>query len=562
MSAPPVHEVVLSTVATHLTDWLRRIGVKLVFGVSGGGVAPLWQALSVAEGIELIHTQHESGAAFAATEASLASGAPVVVFTTTGPGLTNALTGAIAARKEGAHVLLLSGVTPADRRFRDATQETGPSSCLASLHNPGPFFDEAAVVEHPAMLGPLLRRFEEGLADPAGFVGHLGLPSDLQGTTCDAPHLPSVRRHPSEAPTQVLDDLADELSARRVAIVAGFHARSAQAELTALAERLGAPVFATPRAHGVLPASHALWRGVIGFAGHQAAEDALRAYRPEILLVLGSELGEGASQWCTSLRPTRRTVVIHPDAGRLTGAIEAPEVERVSAPLQPTLASLVDRLQPVERPRPPGRPEEPGAVRPATRGVCPARLVDTIQRVVVEQSDAIVMAEAGNAFAWAIHRLRFEQPRLRVSVGWGSMGHFTTGVIGAALTGRRAVALVGDGAMLMMNELGTAARHDLDATWVVLNDSSLGMCRHGARAIGVHGVDTRLAEVDFAAYAAAMGVPAWVVRSGADLEAALRKATTGRGPRLLDVRIDEDVPAPIERRVAKLTWSGSDEVSA
>ena len=70
--------------------------------MSGGGVAPLWAALSRYRGLEVVHFQHESGAAFAATEAYFAARTPVALFTTTGPGLTNALTGILAARTEGA----------------------------------------------------------------------------------------------------------------------------------------------------------------------------------------------------------------------------------------------------------------------------------------------------------------------------------------------------------------------------------------------------------------------------------------------------------------------------
>ncbi|MFT4976703.1 MAG: acetolactate synthase-1/2/3 large subunit, partial [Myxococcota bacterium] len=87
-----------STVAGALACGLAAIGVRQVFGVSEGGVAHIWSALEAHPALQLIHTQHECGAAFAATEASLATDAPVVVFATTGPGLTNLLTGLVAAR--------------------------------------------------------------------------------------------------------------------------------------------------------------------------------------------------------------------------------------------------------------------------------------------------------------------------------------------------------------------------------------------------------------------------------------------------------------------------------
>ena len=79
------------------------------FGVSGGAIAALWGALSASD-IKVVHFRHETGAAFAAIEAHFVTNAPVVVFTTTGPGLTNALTGMLAARGEGAKISPVVGL--------------------------------------------------------------------------------------------------------------------------------------------------------------------------------------------------------------------------------------------------------------------------------------------------------------------------------------------------------------------------------------------------------------------------------------------------------------------
>jgi len=84
------------SVAKTVVKMLVEMGVKYAFGVSGGAIAPLWAELQHSE-IQVLHFRHEAGAAFAAVEASLASNRPVVVFSTTGPGITNALTGLFAA---------------------------------------------------------------------------------------------------------------------------------------------------------------------------------------------------------------------------------------------------------------------------------------------------------------------------------------------------------------------------------------------------------------------------------------------------------------------------------
>ncbi len=73
-----------------LVQMLAGLGVREAFGVSGGAMAALWDALSSSP-LRVYHFRHETGAAFAAIEAGFASGWPMVLFTTTGPGLTNAL---------------------------------------------------------------------------------------------------------------------------------------------------------------------------------------------------------------------------------------------------------------------------------------------------------------------------------------------------------------------------------------------------------------------------------------------------------------------------------------
>jgi hypothetical protein len=111
-----------------IADFLTALGVRHAFGVSGGAIAAIWGALS-ASAIEVAHFRHESGAAFAAIEAHFITGAPVVVFTTTGPELTNSLTGILAARGEGAKIILLSACTTASNHLKSGIKLL--SGCFA-----------------------------------------------------------------------------------------------------------------------------------------------------------------------------------------------------------------------------------------------------------------------------------------------------------------------------------------------------------------------------------------------------------------------------------------------
>jgi len=136
----------VSTFAVAFAEALEGLGVRHAFGVSGGAISFFWSALG-GTGITVTHCRHESGAAFAACEASIASGAPAVVFVTTGPGLTNVLTGVYAARHEPARVILVSASSDTSMHGRRPIQETNPRTLPhEGIFTAGPLFDIATVV--------------------------------------------------------------------------------------------------------------------------------------------------------------------------------------------------------------------------------------------------------------------------------------------------------------------------------------------------------------------------------------------------------------------------------
>jgi acetolactate synthase-1/2/3 large subunit len=176
-----------------------------------------------------------------------------------------------------------------------------------------------------------------------------------------------------------------------------------------------------------------------------------------------------------------------------------------------------------------------------------------VQEVVVEGSDAIVMAEPGAAFVWTSHALRFHAPgRFRMSARFGSMGQFTAGVVGAARAQGRAVAIVGDGAMLMQNEVSTAVSMRAACVWVVLNDGRYGLVDDGMRANGFPACDLAIPPVDFAAQAVAVGALGLRVETEGQIEEAVREALAARGPVVIDVWIDATERAPLGARNASL----------
>lgn len=550
-----------------LATSLSKLGICNVFGVTGGAISPLWNTLGKSD-LELLHFRHEAGAAFAATEAYLATGRPAAVAVTSGPGITNALTGLYAARSEGAKVLFISGCTPSNLRGRAAMQETSPDTLGSDIFNSGALFTFARVVDSENDLRDSLTAIAAGLSGHGGYVAHLSLPVSMQNAAMPTDIADDIAIGPATGPREpdaVIASCADIVRTERIVIWVGFGARGCAESVRRLADLIGAPVMSSPRGKGIYPENHPNFIGVTGFGGHRSVASFLADYRPERLLVLGSRLGEMTSFWRDELVPPRGIIHIDiDDAVRCAAYPNAPTVfvhNEVGDFLDRLLEELTEDVTGNDTALP--APQAVGGSTPqalddieiADLGpVRPTALLKAVQDVIIDQHSPIVLAEAGNAFAWATHYLRFSEPlQFRISTAFASMGHAAAGVVGSALaTGRKAVAIVGDGAMLMNNELSTAVHYRIPAVWIILNDSQYGMIDHGMRLVGHHPTQVGLPSADFAAYANSLGALGLRVDNELDIEHALSKAMRHDGPAVVDVVIDPAVTAPIQGRATSV----------
>ncbi|MEM7587388.1 MAG: thiamine pyrophosphate-dependent enzyme [Acidobacteriota bacterium] len=554
------------TIVEMLAAQLAALGVEEAFGVSGGAIALVFDALQESQ-ISLRHFRHESGAAFAATEAHFASGKPTVVFATTGPGLLNSLTGMTAARWDGAKVILISGATNSPQRGRWASQETSSYTMPQDmLYTQGPIFDMAVRMEHASELPEVLRRLSLGMARPGGFIAHVCMPMSVQSNRIDMPRLlPRTEQQPPTASAEIVAQCAKQFKTDSFAIWAGFGATQAAPLVQELAERTGAMVFCSPRAKGIIPEDHPQYLGVTGLGGHTTVTEYMIQHQPQWVLVLGTRLGEATSFWDSDMVP--QAGFVHVDIDPQVPGTSYPEAHTlgIQADVGLFVRDLLEHFPtgaPYQTPSPARRPDwdDPMPMRLAGRGpVRPQMLMRAIQRIVIEESDALILAECGNSFAWCNHHLKFPEPqRYRVSTLFGSMGHTATGVVGAALaTGTKAVAVVGDGSMLMNSEVSSAAQYQTPAVWIVLNDAGYGMCRDGHCALGLTGENVEIPRVDFVAFARSMGADGVQVETEDELEQALRTAIEAEGPFVVDVTVDTSEPSPLLSRFESLIKQGN-----
>ena len=546
-----------------LVERLARLGVEHCFGIIGGAAAHLADAVGRST-IRFTHMRHEAGAAFAAAEASLATGQPVVVLTTTGPGLLNALNGMIAARWDGAKVILLSAGTNATHRGRLPVQETSRYTMPQdALFAPGQWFDLAASVDDAAEMVDLLRRIELGLLRPQGFTAHISLPAQVQGQSFAI--LPSATSAVVRASFDVaqVGELAETLRESEVVLWVGSGARHSAEAVRRFVKRTHCKVMMTPRAKGIVSERSSQVLGVTGAGGHEAPARYISQMQRGRVLVLGSRLGEASSNFDPRLVPPQGFVHVDVDTQAFGAAYPQATTLGVEAEIGPFINALADAMSSATDGFPAGPTSSlsiAGGPDGDDEGPLTYRsLMQAIQEVVVDGSEAIVMTESGNAFGFGNHHLRFTEPgRYRTSAAWGSMGHMTTGVIGAALaTGKRAVSIVGDGALLMNNEIHSAVTSGARATWVVINNGSFAIVDDGMRGLGLLPEGCTFDRVDFVRMAEAVGCPAVQVRSSAELRQALESSSSLSGPFLIDATVIDDEPSPaIAARLRALRGSG------
>ncbi|NER30522.1 MAG: thiamine pyrophosphate-binding protein, partial [Symploca sp. SIO1C4] len=121
----------------------------------------------------------------------------------------------------------------------------------------------------------------------------------------------------------------------------------------------------------------------------------------------------------------------------------------------------------------------------------------------------------------------------------------------------KTIAIVGDGAMLMNNEVSTAVRYQIPAVWIILNDGGYNMCKQGMALLDYKGVDAEIPQADFARFACSMGADGIRVEKESDIQAALEKAMASTGPFVVDVVIDSTQSAPIGSRIQSLNLQGT-----
>ncbi len=544
--------------ANALLEALERQGVKEVFGILGGAILPVYDALCTHPKIRHILARHEQCAAHAADGYARASGRPGVCFATSGPGATNLVTGIANAHLDSSPVIAVTGQVPivggksTYMIGKDAFQEadiigittpiTKYNTQISSVAEIPGTVNNCFYIATTGRPGPVLIDFPKDIQAGHGTVDW-DVRIDLKG------YKPPGNPHPLQI-RKAAEMLAE---AERPIILAGGGVVSSNAsdELFTLAELLLAPVATTFMGKGAFPEIHPLSVGTIGMHGNPLANKLL--LEADVMMAVGTRFSDRATGNIDTFAPEAKKIHVDIDAAEIGKNIEV-DIPIV-ADAKKALAAIYERLiQQIKKKTDSAWNQRLKQARdlmnPLGRdnnSMKPKNLLQTLRKLLPE--DTIVTTEVGQNQMWSALYFKTLKPRTFISSGGlGTMGFGFPASIGAktACPDRPVFDVAGDGSFIMTEqELACSVIENIPVTVIVLNNGVLGMVAQWQRMFyQKRYIATKLGTYpDFVKLAESYGAQGLRARSIPEFERAVLTALKNKTTTVIDVPIssEEDV---------------------
>lgn len=532
-----------------LIESLLREQVDHIFGYAGATICPAVDALKEHPEIGYTLVRTEQNAGHMASGYARVSGKVGVCMVTSGPGATNLITGIATAYMDSIPMVAITGQVPSHLLGRDIFQEVDITGAVA------PFSKHSYLVKNANDIPRVVREaFHIASTGRPGPV-LIDIPIDVQEQTLkkfDWPeevnirgYKPSVKGNDLQI-KRVVETIA---KARQPLICAGggVWLADAQEELLELAETANIPVVKTMMGIGLMPTDHPLNLGMIGAHGNHCANKALA--KSDLLIMVGTRAADRAITSPDEIQRRMATIHIDVDPAEIGKNMQAavPLVGNVKVILRQILDMGVSSTDSADwlamlrdyRKAELSRvfPRRPGSVFPGT----------AIRRLGAKlDEDAVVCVDVGQNQIFTCKYFPQKHGRLLTSGGLGTMGYALPAAIGVkvAKPDRQTVVVCGDGSFQMaMNELAAIRCAYLDIKILVFQNHTLGLVHQIQKSVPYHGpfgVDLD-GSPDFAAIAAAYGIPSIMVREEEELDGAIERFLSTKGACLMLCEVHPDV---------------------
>ncbi len=478
----------LITGAEILVRCLKEEGVKHMFGYPGGAVLHIYDALYAQDDVQHVLVRHEQAAVHAAEGYARASGKTGVVLVTSGPGVTNAVTGIADAYMDSIPLVVFSGQVPTALIGNDAFQEvdavgiTRPcvkhNFLVRDINNLAETIKKAFYIASTGRPGPVL----------------IDLPKDITIGKAEF-HYPKKIKLRSYNPTvkghagQIRKAVDLILSAKRPMLYTGGGVILSEGspELIELTQLLGYPITNTLMGLGAYPATDKQFVGMLGMHGTYEAN--LAMHHCDVLIAIGARFDDRVTGKIDKFCPEARIVHvdIEPSSISKNVRVDIPIVGSVPNVLRAMINVIRDeKLRPDTealarwwRQIDEWRAMKSLSYRPSDEVIKPQFVIQKLYQVT--EGKAIITSDVGQHQMWAAQYYHFDRPRQWInSGGLGTMGFGLPSAMGAKLAfpDQDVACVTGDGSIqMMLQELATMKQYRTPVKIVNLNNGYLGMVR-------------------------------------------------------------------------------------
>ena len=468
-----------------LINSLESEGVEYVFGYPGGAVLHIYDALETQDAVKHILVRHEQGATHAADGYARTSGKPGVVLVTSGPGITNAVTGIATAHMDSIPMVVISGQVPSPLIGGDAFQEVDAVGITRSCvkHN-------FLVKDIKDIANTVKRAFHIATTGRPGPV-LIDIPKDItiaQMTPEVYPETVDIRSYKPtvKASSRQIKKAAQLIAKSKRPILysgGGSVIGNASKELREFTRLLNFPITQTLMGLGAYPGTDELSVGMLGMHGNYEANMAMHG--SDCVVAIGARFDDRITGNLEKFCPTAKIIHIDIDPSSISKNVVAdvPIVGQVGQ----VLSALIDELKDIKLADiskwwaqiNDWRSVDSLAYKRVEGVIKPQTVIETLYEVT--KGEAIVTSDVGQHQMWAAQYYQFDEPRRWInSGGLGTMGFGLPAAMGAKLAdpSRDVACVTGEGSIqMMLQELSTMLQYSTPVKIVCLNNGYLGMVR-------------------------------------------------------------------------------------
>jgi acetolactate synthase I/II/III large subunit len=531
---------------------LKQEGVDVLFGIPGGVVLKLFDVLHQQKDVEVILTRHEQGAAHMAEGYAKATGRAGVCLVTSGPGMTNIVTGLADAFMDSVPLVAFTGQVSTNLIGNDAFQEadnvgisrpcTKHNVLVKDVNDLARTIKEAFYIANTGRPGPVL----------------VDIPKDITTDKAEFkyPDKVSLRGYnPTyEGNKYQIKQAAEEImKAKKPVIYVGGGALFSDAadEIREMAELTQIPVTMTLMGLGSFPGTHPLSMGMLGMHGSYWSNMAM--HQADLLIAVGARFDDRVTGKLSEFSPVARVVHIDIDPTSIKKNVHAHipivgDVRTVLKQLNILLRSLdgnvnerKQQLKPWLHQIEEWKRSHPFKYEQDDKAIKPQYVIEKLFEMT--HNEGIVATDVGQHQMWAAQYFKGKKPRTFItSGGLGTMGFGFPAALGAqrAYPDKLVMCITSEGSFQMnLQELATAVIYKLPVKIVMLNNGFHGMVRQwqdlfyeGRYASSVLGKIP-----DFLKLGEAYGIPGWRAEKPADVESVIREGIKTKGPAIMDFQV-------------------------